>query len=66
MECCPEAALWFYSREQASAAARARAETDPMIAASHLARGVFLAYRTLDVERSAALVDATLLKLGIS
>jgi len=45
-------------------AARERAVRDPVIAASHLVRGVFLAYRLLDVERSRAIVSATLEQLA--
>jgi molecular chaperone HtpG len=41
-------------------AARARAANDPVAAASYLARGVFLAYRMLDVERSEKVLRATL------
>jgi len=46
--------------------ARARAVTDPIAAASYLARGVFLAYRMLDVQRSENLVRATLDRIGIA
>jgi hypothetical protein len=45
--------------------ARARAVTDPIAAASYLARGVFLAYRMLDVQRSENLVRATLDRIGV-
>jgi molecular chaperone HtpG len=46
--------------------AAARSATDePVLAASHLARAVLLQFRLLDVERSAAILGATLDRIGI-
>jgi hypothetical protein len=46
-------------------AARRRAATDPVLAASHLARVVLLHYRLLDVDRSAELLTQVLDRLGV-
>ncbi|HUQ07227.1 MAG TPA: ATP-binding protein [Kofleriaceae bacterium] len=45
-------------------AARKRAEEDPALAASHLARALLLKHRALDAEASTTLLQATLSRLG--
>jgi hypothetical protein len=46
--------------------AAARRSADPVLAASHLARAVLLHYRLLDEERSAAIFEHALDRLGVS
>ena len=44
----------------------ARRGSDPVLAASHLARAVLLHYRLLDADRSAAILDHALDRLGVA
>lgn len=46
--------------------AAAHRHTDPVLAASHLARGVLLHYRLLDVNRSAEILSQVLDRLGVT
>jgi hypothetical protein len=46
--------------------AAARLHADPALAASHLARGVLLCYRLLDVDRSAEILARVLDRLGVA